>query len=130
LDGLLSNSTFRVKQISPVEAGDEFVEIIIEIFVDGVSLEGAEHPSLHRASKPSRIEPVLEVNLEALEYLFFNFFNVFDVGELTPTSHIAVFRRALNLHDEFFYQPELVPVFFPKGLFANVRSLFLPVLGS
>ena len=56
--------------------------------MDGASLEGAEHPSLHRPSKRSRIEPVLEVNLEALEHLFFN---VFDVGELTPTSHIAVF---------------------------------------
>jgi len=52
----------------------------------------------------------------------------FDVGELTPTSHIAVFRGALNLHNEFFHQPQLVPVFFPEMLFANVRSLLLPVL--
>jgi hypothetical protein len=29
LDGLLGKSTFRVRQISPVEAEDEFVEIII-----------------------------------------------------------------------------------------------------
>ena len=63
-------------------------------------------------------------------YLEHLFFNVFDVGELAPTSHIAVFRGALNFHNEFFHQPELVPVFFPKVLFANVRSLFLPVLGS
>ena len=49
--------------------------------MDGASLEGAEHPSLHRASKRSRIEPVLEVNLEAREHLFFY---VFDVGELAP----------------------------------------------
>jgi hypothetical protein len=39
----------------------------------------------------SRIEPIFEVNLEALKHLFFN---VFDVGELTPTSYIAVFRGA------------------------------------
>jgi hypothetical protein len=75
----------------------------------------------------SRIEPVFEVNLETLEHLFFN---VFDVGELAPTSHIAIFRDPLNLHNEFFHQPKLVPVFFPEMLFANVRSLFLPVLGS
>ena len=29
LDGLLGKSTFRVRQISPVEVEDEFVEIII-----------------------------------------------------------------------------------------------------
>ena len=52
LDGLLSSSTFRVRQISSVEAEDELVEIIIEIFVDGASLEGAKHPSLHRAVIP------------------------------------------------------------------------------
>jgi hypothetical protein len=75
----------------------------------------------------SRIEPVFEVNLETLEHLFFN---VFDIGELAPTSHIAVFRDTLNLHNEFFHQPQLGPVFFPEMLFANVRSLFLPVLGS
>jgi hypothetical protein len=74
----------------------------------------------------SRIEPIFEVNLEALKHLFFN---VFDVDELTPTSYIAVFRGALNLHNELFHQPQLVPVFFPEMLFANVRSLFLPVLG-
>ena len=67
------------------------------------------------------------MNLEALEHLSFN---VLDVSELAPTSHIAVFRGALNLYNEFFHQPELVPVFFPKVLFANVRSLFLPILGS
>jgi hypothetical protein len=50
-------------------------------------------------------------------------------SELAPTSHIAVFRDTLNLHNEFFHQPQLVPVFFPEMLFANVRSLFLPVLG-
>jgi hypothetical protein len=50
--------------------------------------------------------------------------------ELAPTSDIAVFRCALNLHNEFFDQRELIPVFFPEVLFANVRRLFLPVLGS
>jgi hypothetical protein len=56
-------------------------------------------------------------------------FNLFDIGELAPTSHIAVFRHTLNLHNEFFHQPQLVPVFFLEMLFANIRSLFLPVLG-
>ena len=68
----------------------------------------------------SRIEPVLESNLEALEHLFFD---VFDVSELAPTSHITVFRRALNLYDRLFHQPKLVRVFFPEMLFANVSSL-------
>jgi hypothetical protein len=40
----------------------------------------AQNPSL-------RTEPVLEVNLESLKHLFFD---VFNVGELAPTSHIAV----------------------------------------
>jgi len=71
------------------------------------------------------IEPVLESNLEALEHLFFA---VFDVSELAPPSHITVFRRALNLYDKLFHQPQLVRVFFPEMLFANVSSLFLPVL--
>jgi hypothetical protein len=31
------------------------------------------------------------------------FFDVFDVGELAPTSDIAVFTGALNLHNEFFH---------------------------
>jgi len=65
--------------------------------------------------------------LEAFEHLFFN---VFDVSELTPTSHIRVFRCSFNLHDKFFYQCQLVPVLFPEMLFANVRRLFLPVLRS
>jgi hypothetical protein len=43
-----------------------------------------------RASLPagSWIEPVLELNLEALERLFFD---VLDISELAPTSHIAVY---------------------------------------
>jgi hypothetical protein len=79
-------------------------------------------------SKPviSWIEPVLESNFEALEHFFFD---VFDVNELAPPSHITVFRRALNLFDKLFHQPQLVRVFFPEMLFANVSSLFLPVLG-
>jgi hypothetical protein len=73
----------------------------------------------------SWIEPVLELSFEALEHLFFD---VFDVRELAPPSHITVFRRALNLYDKLFHQPQLVRVFFPEMLFANVSSLFLPVL--
>jgi|SRR6516162_1430326 len=73
----------------------------------------------------SRVEPVLESNLEALEHLFFD---VFDVSELAPPSHITLFRRALNLYDKLFHQSQLVRVFFPEMLFASVRSLFLPVL--
>ena len=75
----------------------------------------------------SRIEPLLEVKVEALEHLFFD---VFDVGELALTSHIAVFRGALNLDDEFLHQPEPVPVFFAEMLFAKIRGLFLSILGS
>ena len=66
------------------------------------------------------------MNLEALEHLFFD---VLDVSELAPPSHITVFRRALNFYDKLFHQPQLVRVFFPEMLFANVSILFLPVLG-
>jgi hypothetical protein len=37
----------------------------------------------------SRIKPLLELSLEALEHLFFD---VFDIGEPAPTSDIAVLR--------------------------------------
>jgi hypothetical protein len=77
-------------------------------------------------SLSSRIKPLLEMRLEALEHLFFN---VFDVGEPVPTSDIAVFTGTLKLQDEFFHQPPLIAVFFPEMLLANVRRLFLPVLG-
>jgi hypothetical protein len=73
----------------------------------------------------SWIEPVLESSFEALEHLFFD---AFDVSELAPPSNITVFRRALNLYDKLFHQPQLGRVFFPETLFANVSSLFLPVL--
>jgi hypothetical protein len=72
----------------------------------------------------SWIEPALELSFEALKHLFFD---VFDVSELAPPSHITV-RWALNLYDKLFHQPQLVRVFFPEMLFANVSSLFLPVL--
>jgi hypothetical protein len=65
------------------------------------------------------------LNLEALEHLFFD---VSDVGELSPTSHITVVRRTLNLYDKLLNQAQLIRVFFPETLFANVRSLFLAVL--
>ena len=68
---------------------------------------------------------MLEFSFEPLEHLFFD---VFDVSELAPPSHITVFSRALNLYDKFFHQPQLIRVFFPEMLFANVSSLFLPVL--
>jgi hypothetical protein len=74
----------------------------------------------------SRIEPVLELNLEALEHFFLD---VSDVSELPPTGHVTVVRRALNLYDKLFHQAQLIRIFFPETLFANVRSLFLPVLG-
>ena len=81
-----------------------------------------------RAVAPiSRVEPVLESNLEALEHLFFD---VFDISELAPPSYITVFRMAINLYDKLFHQPQLVRVFSPEMLFANVSSLFLPVLSS
>jgi hypothetical protein len=74
----------------------------------------------------SRVEPFLELNLEALENLFFD---VFDIRELAPMTHVRVFRRALNLCDKLFHQPQLVRVSLPQMLFAKVRSLFLPVFG-
>ena len=67
------------------------------------------------------------MRLQALEHLFFN---VFDVGEQVPTSDIAVFTDTLKLQNEFFHEPELVPVFFPQMLLADVRRLFLPILSS
>jgi len=51
-------------------------------------------------SLSSRIKPLLEMRLEALEHLFFY---VFDVGEPVPTSDIAVFTGALKLQNEFFH---------------------------
>ena len=48
----------------------------------------------------SRIKPLLEMRLEALEHLFFN---IFDVGEAVPTSDIAVFTVTLKLQNEFFH---------------------------
>ena len=53
------------------------------------------------ASDLSRIEPVLELNLEALEHLSFD---ASDVSELTPTSHITTPGRAFNLNDKLFDQ--------------------------
>jgi hypothetical protein len=57
------------------------------------------------------------VHVEALEHLFFD---VFDVGELAPTSDIAVFTGALNLHNES--PTPACPVFFP---FPGFPSVFL-----
>ena len=57
-----------------------------------------QRPAL--VSLSSGIKPLLEMRLEAPEHLFFK---VFDVGELAPTSDIAVFRRTLNFHDKFFH---------------------------
>jgi hypothetical protein len=82
-----------------------------------------------RSSNPRRfsgIEPVLESDLEPVEHLLFD---VFDVSELGPTSNITAFRRALDLHDKLFHQPQLVRVFCPQMLFANVRGLSLSMLG-
>jgi hypothetical protein len=66
------------------------------------------------------------MSLEALEHLFLN---VFDVGEPVPTSDIAVLPGPSNSQMNSSTSP-LVPVFFPEVLLANVRRLFLPVLGS
>jgi hypothetical protein len=74
----------------------------------------------------SGIEPVLKSGLESLEHLLFD---VFDVSELDPTSNITAFRRALNLYDKLFHQPQLVRVFCLQMRFANVRGLSLPMLG-
>jgi len=60
-------------------------------------------------SLSSRIKPLLEMCLEALEHLFFY---VFDVGEPVSTSDIAVFTGTLKLQNEFFHWRPLVPVFF------------------
>ena len=73
----------------------------------------------------SWIEPVLKSDLEPLEHLLFD---VFDVSELGPTTKITAFRRTLDLYDKLFHQLQLVRVFFPQMLFANVRSLSLSML--
>ena len=74
----------------------------------------------------SWIEPVLKSDLEPLEHLLFD---VFDVSELGSTTKITAFRRTLDLYDKLFHQLQLVRVFFPQMLFANVRSLSLSMLG-
>ena len=51
-------------------------------------------------SLSSRIKPLLEMRLEALEHLFFD---VFDVSKLAAMSHV----RALNLYDKLLNQPSL-----------------------
>ena len=40
-----------------------------------------------------------------------------------PASDIAVFAGALNLHNEFLHQPQLVPVFFPEMEQAGLRRV-------
>jgi len=85
-------------------------------------------PSLAKIdSQSSRIDPLLEMSLEALEHLCFD---VFDIGESAPTTDIAVLRYTLNLNDKFFHELSLVAVFFPEMQLASVRRLFLPVPGS
>ena len=74
----------------------------------------------------SRIEPVIESDLESLKHLLFD---VFDVSELGPTRNITAFRRTLNLYDKLFHQPQLIWVFCPQMLFANIRGLSLSMLG-
>jgi hypothetical protein len=64
---------------------------------------------------------------EALEHFFFRALNV---CELAPTSQVSVFGRTLNLYDKLFHQPQLIGVFLSQMLFANIGSLFLPVLGA
>jgi hypothetical protein len=49
----------------------------------------------------SRIEPVFELNLEALEHLFFD---AFDVSEPTPTSEVTALGRTFNLYNKLFHQ--------------------------
>jgi hypothetical protein len=48
---------------------------------------GAANPG--KSPLSSRIKPLLEMSLEALEHLFFD---VFDIDEPAPTSDIAVLR--------------------------------------
>ena len=74
-------------------------------------------------SLSSRIKPILKVQLEAQRLLF----DVLDVGEVAPTSDVAVFASVLHLHNEFFRKRQCVAVFFPEMLFANVcRLRFVP----
>jgi hypothetical protein len=56
-----------------------------------------------RASLPagSWIEPVLELNLEAVEHFFFD---AFDVSEPAPASQVTVLGRTFNLYNELFHQ--------------------------
>jgi hypothetical protein len=57
-------------------------------------------PQLALVPLSSRIKPLLEMRLEALEHLCFY---VFDVGEAVPTRDIAVFMFTLKLQNEFFH---------------------------
>ena len=93
----------------------------------GTLKHSAENDLIWPLPPVSWIEPVLELNLETPEHLFFDAFNV---SELAPTSQVSVFGRTLNLYDELFHQPQLVRVFLSQMLFANIGSLFLPVLGA
>jgi hypothetical protein len=70
----------------------------------------------------SRIKPLLETRLEALEHLFFN---VFDVGE--PVQRETSQLRAPSNSK---MNSSISPLLVPEMLLANVRRLFLPVLGS
>jgi len=81
-----------------------------------------------RASLPagSWIEPVLELNLEAVEHFFFD---AFDVSEPAPASQVTVLGRTFNLCNK-----PLPPNLACLGIFAadavcKVRQFVLPVLG-
>ena len=57
-------------------------------------------------------------------------FDAFDVSELAPPGIVVIFPGALELLNKFLHQSELVLVFLSEVLFANLRCLILPVLGS
>jgi hypothetical protein len=74
------------------------IESAIHSITSGI--HAADLFALALVSLSSRIKPLLEMRLEALEHIFFN---VFDVGEPIPTSDIAVFTGTLKLQNEFFH---------------------------
>ena len=52
------------------------------------------------------------------------------VGELAPPHDVVVFPSSFNLLNEFLHERQAIRGLFPEVLFAHLRRLLLPVLGS
>ena len=74
-----------------------------------------------------RAKPRLEESIQTLEHLFVDAPNV---RETAPKGEIQFLSHTLEFRNELLHQTGLITVLLPKVLLANVRRLFLPVLGS